>query len=402
FGTARRVIMLFMEGAPSQFDTFDYKPNLGRGGTMRSPFEFVESGQSGLPISEVFPSLAEHADHLCLLNAMETSSSSHSAAETQLHTGGNSMLDTPSLGSWAFYGHGPTAQQLPGYVTVNYPGESKNFGAGFLPAKYQGVKMEIGSSKRAYFGETDSVVPNALNRHYTRGGQARQLDLVQQMNRAFADELGGDDRIEAVIESIDQGFILQDSFRELVDTSNVAEETQQLYGIDQPATSDFGQQCLLARRLAESDVRFIQLSHDGWDHHSNIEEKLAEKAGEVDKPIAGLLTDLERRGLLEETLVVWGGEFGRTAKGSGGGRDHQNRGYSMWMAGSGVRGGMRFGETDELGKEIVDGRVGMEDLHATILHLLGFDPKRLDFKRSESEQLLGSAAEGRVVSEILV
>ncbi|MEM7012010.1 MAG: DUF1501 domain-containing protein [Verrucomicrobiota bacterium] len=184
FGAARRVIFLFMEGGPSQYDTFDYKPNLSG---MKSPFKFIESGESGLPISEVFENVAAHADDLCLLNGMETSSSSHGQAETLIHTGVTRYENTPSLGSWAFYGLADAAQQLPGYVTINYGGRASNFGAGFLPSKYQGVKIEVGDSRRSFFGEAASVVPNAMNRHYTSDGQMRQIDFVQRMNQAYAD-----------------------------------------------------------------------------------------------------------------------------------------------------------------------------------------------------------------------
>ena len=331
-GTARRVIFLYMDGGPSQCDTFDYKPELGKGGTMASPFEFRQRGESGLPIAEVFSNLGRHADDLCLLNGMVTESSSHGQAETLLHTGLMRSGDTPSLGSWAFYGLGSSRRQLPGFITVNYNGGASNYGAGFLPAKFQGVKLEVGDSQRSYFGEANAVLPNSVNRHYTSDGQARRRDFIQRMNLAYSDAFSGDDRVEAVIEAFEQGYKMQDSLRNLIDLTTEPEETQALYGIDQDATADFGKQCLLARRLVEKDVRFVQLNHRGWDlPQTRIEERLAKSALEVDKPIAGLLSDLKRRGLLEDTLVVWGGEFGRKPRGSGSGRDHHNRGYTMWL-----------------------------------------------------------------------
>ncbi len=419
---AKRVIFLFMPGGPSQFDTFDHKPDLakalkpkegakrGRGPRMPSPFEFQRYGQSGLPISEVFSNVAQHADDLCLLNAMETSSNSHSSAETSLHNGrgrGRSEYELPSLGAWTYYGLGNSSNALPGYLTINYGGGAKNFGSGFLPSKYQGMRMEIGQQRRRFFGEAGSGgTANVGNRHYTVRGQRRQMDFVQSLNQDYVETLGGSDKVEAVIESFERGFDLQDTFQAMLDATNADALETKLYGLDESHTAGFGQQCLIARRMAEQGVPFIQLNHTGarsrldWDHHGNLDKFLPESAAGVDKPIAGLLSDLNQRGMLDETLVVWGGEFGRTWYGRNG-RGHQNRGFTMWMAGGGVKGGIRHGATDAHGTEIEHGKVTINDLHATILHQLGIDAAKLVFKQN-SRELFSEAKNGKVVRDVLV
>ena len=408
---AKRVIFLFMDGGPSQLDSFDYKPDLmanhgkkSKGkGMLRSPFEFKPHGESGLYISSAFPEVAKLADELCLLNAMETESSSHPSASQAFFTG-NSRLEVPALGAWSLYGLGDDGRVLPGFVSVNYHGSAKNYGHGFLPARYQGVQLEIGSKRRKFFREKKSPgAPNIASRHYSDAGQRRQMEFVQRMNRKFANDLGGNDQVEAVIESLENGFDMRATLRELLSPETEPEEVRQLYGLDRPETEEFARQCIIARRMVEEGVRFIQLNHSGaprnWDDHSNLKSNFKRNATSIDQPIAGLLIDLKRRGLLDETLVVWGGEFGRTPSG-GTGRDHQNRGFTTWLAGGGVRGGMRYGATDEIGAKIAEGGVQMQDLHATILHQLGFDPEVLRFSRGGRERY-SEARQGRVVREIL-
>lgn len=406
---AKRVIFLFMDGGPSQLDSFDYKPAIKKNAKkktrgsaiMRSPFAFAPHGESGLYISSAFPELAKLADDLCLLNGMETDSSSHSSA-TQAYFTGNSRLEVPSLGAWSVYGLGDGGRVLPGFVSINASGSSKNYGHGFLPASYQGVQLEIGENKRQFFREVKaSGAPNLASGHYSELGQRRQIEFVQRMNRQFAADLGGDDRVEAVIQSFENGFSMRSTLRELLKPESEPDEVQKLYGLDKPETKEFARQCLVARRMVEDGVRFIQLNSpkNSWDHHSDLKSRFARSARGIDRPIAGLLIDLKRRGLLGDTLVVWGGEFGRPPTGNNG-RGHQNRGFTTWVAGGGVRGGMRYGATDEIGGKIAEGAVHMRDLHATILHQLGFDPSSLKFSR-DNRDYFSEAKDGRVVREIL-
>jgi hypothetical protein len=329
---------------------------------------------------------------------METDSSSHPSAAQAFFTG-NSRLEVPSLGAWSMYGLGDGGSVLPGFVSINYRGSAKNYGHGFLPARYQGVQLEIGQQKRKFFGEKQPGAPNIASRHYTIAGQRRQMDFVQSMNRKFAAELGGDDRVDAIIESFENGFDMRATLAELLNPESEPDEVKGLYGLDKPESAEFARQCIIARRMVEEGVRFIQLNNGGWDHHSSLRTKFATSARAIDRPIAGLLIDLKRRGLLDDTLIVWGGEFGRTPSSSDG-RDHQNRGFTMWAAGGGIRGGMRYGATDKSGGKIAEGGVHMNDLHATILHQLGFDPAKLSIGRGGRERF-PDAKNARVVHEIL-
>ncbi|MFN7918448.1 MAG: DUF1501 domain-containing protein [Bryobacteraceae bacterium] len=396
---AKRAIFLFMSGGPSQHETFDHNPEIesaGRsGGNVLAPvFRFERRGRSGLPISEVFPRLGEHADDLCLLNGMHTDSPAHPQATTYLHTGSFTFV-RPSMGAWTIYGLGTENQDLPGFITLNpaQQGGAQNYGSAFLPATYQGtpVTAEPGKQPIANIRGTSS-----------EGEQRRQLDLVQQMNREFLERSRVDPELEGLIESYELAFRMQTSVPGVVNINREPDSVKEMYGLRNRETRGFGMQCLLARRMAEAGVRFIELHHGGWDQHRDLKARIKDNATAIDQPIAALLTDLKQRGLFHDTLVVWGGEFGRTswAQGpEGDGRQHDNRGYTMWMAGGGVKGGIRHGVCDVNGAA-VEGRVHLHDLHATMLHLLGLDHTRLTYKYAGRNFRLTDVS-GRVVSEIL-
>lgn len=379
---AKRVIFFFMAGGPSHVDTFDWKPELakagpggGRGKHLAPVFRFTPSGQSGLPISDIFPNLAKHADRLCLLNGMHTAVAGHQQATVTVHTG-NATFVRPSLGAWVTYGLGSEADDLPGFVTINPlsdQGGAQNYGSAFLPAVFQGTRLGTGARG----------VPNVENRHLAAGDQRRQLDFIERANRRLLAQDPADPALQGLIESYELAFKMQTSVPVTLDLERESAAMHALYGLDDPACSAFGAQCLAARRLAEKGVRFIQLTSMGWDQHNNLREAHGRNASSIDKPMAGLIADLAQRGMLDETLLVWGGEFGRTPrddKGDGNGRGHANKGYSMWLCGGGVKGGMRYGATDELGEVAVEGRLGTHDLHATILHLLGLNHEQLTFR----------------------
>lgn len=378
---AKRVIFIFLSGGPSHLESFDWKPELkrvGKGGShqlLGPVVDFKPAGKSGLMISEVFPHLAEQADHLCLLNGMKTNNAAHQQATVAVHTG-NEQFVRPSLGAWITYGLGTLAADLPGYVTINpinEHGGAQNYGSAFLPAMFQGTRMSGGQG----------AVPNIANRRLDDAEQRRQIAFIQETNRRLLAEMPGQPELEGLIESYELAYKMQTSVPNTLDLSGESAATQALYGLDDSATESFGTQCLMARRLAEKGVRFIQLTSTGWDHHNNLKEHFTRGATAIDKPIAGLIADLKQRGMLDETLIVWGGEFGRSSyddKGDGNGRGHANRGYSMWLAGGGVKGGSKYGATDELGKEAVEGIMDTHDLHATILHLLGLDHEGLTFR----------------------
>ncbi len=405
---AKRVIFLCMRGGPSHVDTFDHKPRLrtdhGRPSPYGTPwsaskFDFSRHGDGGLAISELFPNLARHADDLCLLRGMHCDQPAHAQAFVQMHTGSFQFV-RPSMGAWTLYGLGTENQDLPGFISVNPPtatGGAQNYGSAFLPAAYQGTKFTVrdGSQRNRRIdqlrrGEANPYgIENAVNDRLTKAEQRRQLDLVAALNREKLDRDGHNPLVEGAIESLELGYRMQDAVPEIMDLSKETEETLSLYGVNEDPTDGFGRQCLLARRFAEAGVRFIELGHGSWDQHSNIETALADNCAETDKPIAGLLADLKRRDLLKDTLVLWGGEFGRTPYSpDGNGRDHNHKGYSTWMAGGGVKGGFSYGATDDHGYEAVENKMHVHDWHATILHLLGFDHERLVFRHASREMRL--------------
>jgi Protein of unknown function (DUF1501) len=410
---AKRVIFLCMEGAPSHVDTFDHKPKLtaddgkpfsgsrfGGGKLLASPWKFQQSGKSGLWISELYPELAKHADELCVINSMHTDVPAHPQAFQHLHTG-SFQFKRPSLGAWTLYGLGTDNENLPGFVTISPPinnGGPTNYGSGFLPAVYQGTPIGGGG-----FGPRGGpmTVSNIRNPRQTSSAQRSQLDFIQSLNRSALDRDPANPAIEGAIESFELAFRMQKDLPKLMDISSESKETQALYGIGDQNTERFGRQCLLARRLVEAGVRFVEITSNGWDHHRNLKDALANTTRATDKPIAGLIADLKSRGLLKDTLVIWGGEFGRTPYGQGGdGRDHNHKGFTTWMAGGGTKGGTAVGKTDDYGYEAVESKVHIHDFHATILHLLGMDHEKLTFRHAGRDFRL-TDVKGNVVKEVL-
>ena len=415
---AKRVIFLFMHGGPSQVDTFDHKPLLERdddkpcpidlprivsgptGTLLKSPFRFRPYGESGIPVSEIFPEVGACVDDLCVINSVHGSNSRHGAALLELHCGSDTFI-RPSMGSWITYGLGNENENLPGFITICPTlghGGVNAWSSSFLPAHYQGTPIGTSSvpAERA-------KIPFLENGHSTAAAQRLELDLLGEWNARHAIEAGDDPLLESRIESFELAFRMQREVPELQDLSGETDETKRLYGIDQEATKNFGIQCLMARRFCEAGVRFVQVTHSyKWDQHGGLQKDHARNALEVDRPIAGLLKDLKRRGLLDETLVLWGGEFGRTPVSQGGrdGRDHNPHACTMWMAGAGVKTGIRYGRTDDYGYYAIENKVHFHDVHATLLHLLGLDHERLTWRHAGRDFRLTDIA-GRVVHDIL-
>ena len=402
---AKRVIWMFMQGAPSQHETFDYNEDLVKSAGMKvdgqvqkllAPVvKFNKAGKSGLPISELFPELAKHADDLCVINGMHTNSPAHPQASIFMHTGSFTFV-RPSIGSWMVYGLGTENKDLPGFVTLNPAGlgGAALYGSAFLPASYQGTAVTIAKGQQP--------IENIRNAKLAAEAQRRQVDFIQEMNREALAQQKVDNELEGLIESYELAFRMQSSVPKLMEVRGEKPATLQAYGLNDPATRDFGSQCLLARRMAEAGVRFIELNMNGWDQHANLKGKITSNCQAIDKPIAALLQDLKDRGMLNDTLLVWGGEFGRSTneQGPGGdGRQHNNRGYSMWMAGGGVKGGIRHGVCDVNGSA-VEGKVHLHDLHATILNLMGLDHTRLTFRYAGRNFRL-TDVHGSVVKSIL-
>lgn len=419
---AKRVIFLFMSGGPSQMDMFDYKPRLKQENGQPLPFSlpdteatvgldstrllgpvttFSHQGESGLYMTDLWPHMARHADELCLLRGVESDSLNHPLATNLLHRGSlNGAL--PALGAWLSYGLGTENQQLPSYITI-LPGEGEdNYSSAFLPAIHQGTPIqEVGDNPQK------APIRHLTDPSISPARQRQRINLIQAMNRRKLARLKQDQQMEGVIESFELAFRMQTETPKLVNMSDESQAVQDLYGIGQQPTDRFGRQCLLARRFAEAGVRFVQVSMGGWDHHGAIASGLPAQLKISDKPIAGLLTDLKSLGLLDETLVVWAGEFGRTPfsqDNTGGrgavGRDHNPKGFTIWMAGGGLKAGFVHGATDEYGFRAVEGKVHIHDLHATILHLLGLDHERLTYRYIGRDFRLTDVY-GRVVQEIL-
>jgi hypothetical protein len=413
---AKRVIFLCMEGAPSHVDTFDHKPKLAaddgkpysRGRfagakLLGSPWRFRQHGKSGQWISDLFPEVAKHADDLCLLNGMQTDLPNHPQAFLQMHCG-IFQFPRPSLGAWVLYGLGTENANLPGFITLGPPsnnGGPANYGSSFLPAVYQGTK--IGANRFSVMGpnrDAAAQVSNLKNPRRSPDAQRVQLDYLQSLNRNAIEQGGDADAIEGVIGSYELAFRMQAELPKLMDISKETRATQDLYGLGGP-TAGFGRQCLLARKFVEAGVRFVEVTSAGWDHHQNLRDALENRCTSIDKPIAGLLADLKQRDLLKDTLVIWGGEFGRTPTAqNGNGRDHNSKGYTIWMAGGGVKGGLRHGATDDYGFEAVEGKVHVHDWHATVLHLLGLNHEKLTFRHAGREMRL-TDVKGRVVNEVV-
>jgi hypothetical protein len=411
---AKRVIFMFMQGGPSHVDMFDHKPALerddgkappstgnyraGNRKLMKSPWQFTKSGQSGLPISELLPNIAKQADDLCLLNSMVTDLPNHPQAAVQLHTGSFQFV-RPSMGAWIVYGLGTENAELPGFITINpitRVGGAVNFGSSFLPAPFQGTP--IGGEGQNL---STAAISNIANRSLTREQQRKQLDLLQSLNRDRLAEDKVNSELEGVIESYELAFRMQTAVPKIMDFRDESPSTLENYGIGGGTTDNFGRQCLMARRFAEAGVRFIEVGHGGWDQHGNLRTALDRNCTAIDKPIAALIADLKQRDMLKDTLVVWGGEFGRTPHAQNtDGRDHNATGYSMFLAGGGVKGGLRYGETDEHGIRAETNKMHVHDLHATILHLLGLDHERLTYRYSGRDFRL-TDVHGVVAKDIL-
>lgn len=419
---AKNVIFLYMDGGPSQVDTFDYKPMLtkfhGRdpkevigklaptqfdsvGKVLQPQWKFQQHGDAGHWISSLFPYLSEVSDELAIIKSMTSKFSEHTSANYFLHTG-SGFQGRPSMGAWFGYGLGSENQNLPGFVVLNGglvpPGGLDCFGSGFLPSAYQG----------SVFLPRELPIANIQPSEPDPRLQRNKLDLIRQFDRQMNKQLGGEAEIEAAISNSETAFRMQTAVPELMDLRSESQETKSLYGLDSEFknTQTFGMQCLLARRLVERGVRFIELTCPGgngdrWDQHANLIDGHNKNCRTVDQPIAALIKDLKRTGLFESTLVVWGGEFGRTpfAQGSNG-RDHNPWGFTMWMAGGGIKGGVSIGQTDEWGYRAVEDRVEMHDLHATMLHLLGIEHTRSTFRFSGRDMRL-TDVHGHVIEEVI-
>lgn len=423
--TAKRVIFLSMNGGPSHIDLFDHKPKLadlegrstadsaiaGNKGLMPSPFKFQRHGESGLWFSELCPHLAKHADDLCFINSMHTDLPNHSQAFIQMHTG-SFQFTRPSIGAWSLYGLGTENKNLPGFITLNPPSENggaRNYGSAFLPAVYQATKIGTNQIPEFYAKmlgidqESGAPLRDMENQLLTKQQQRKQLDFVRNLNALKLQRDVYHPEIEGAIESFELAFRMQDEVPSLLDVSSESAATLDRYGIGNGQPTDrFGRQCLLARRMAEAGVRFIELTAPkGWDHHFQLKTALADACTATDQPVAGLLADLKERGMLKDTLVIWAGEFGRTPYAqSGTGRDHNNKGFTIWMAGGGVKPGTAYGATDELGYAAVENPVHIHDWHATILHLLGLDHTQLTFNYAGRDFRLTDVY-GNVVKGIL-
>lgn len=404
---AKRVIFIFMQGGPSHVDTFDYKPalekndgkmlsfddartiaNTGKRATpqrvMKPLWEFAQHGQSGRWVSELFPEMARHVDDLCFIHSLQTEGVAHGPATLFLHCGATNFI-RPSMGAWVTYGLGAENENLPSFVTISPSsgnGGPRNYGNAFLPSVFQGTALGKAGSPA-----TEATIRNLANISSSFGAQQRQFELVRELNAEQLKRTPGDHELEAVINSYELAWRMQNNAPDVIDISNESPTTLDSYGVGQKATDNFGRQCLMARRLCEAGVRYVQITYGdntanpAWDQHANL-PKHAEHARAIDKPVAGLIADLKQRGLLDDTIVWWGGEFGRTpyAEKNGTGRDHNPGGFTVWLAGGGVKPGFALGETDDFGHLAVKDKVHMHDLHATILHLLGLDHERLTYR----------------------
>jgi hypothetical protein len=385
---AKRVIHIFAQGAPSQVDTWDPKPSLAQydgqslpgmsGVAMKSPFKFSPMGKSGIEVSEVFSKIGQHVDDMAIIRSMYTDIPAHEVATVMMNTG-SLRLAKPCLGSWTVYGLGTENQNMPGFVSLRPggglpPGGTQNWQAAFLPGIYQGTSINTQANS------VTEMIQNIRNPYISLKEQRRQLDLIHQLNELHSQNLQKDAQLEARIEAYEIAFKMQSAASDAFDFQKEPAEMRALYGDTQQ-----GRQLLIARRLLERGVRFVQVWAGGWDHHNDIEKKLPESASQIDQPLAALMTDLKQRGLFDSTLVIWGGEFGRTVTrdrngNENPGRDHNNKGFSVWMAGGGVKGGTIYGATDEFGAHAVENKVHIHDLHATILALLGFDHTKLTYR----------------------
>lgn len=405
--SAEHVIFISLRGGPSHVDTLDYKPQLSkadgqpgpRPGSrwLASPWKFTQHGESGLWFSSLLPSLAEQADRLGIVHSMQTDVPAHPQAYLKLHTG-SSQFVRPSLGAWSLYGLGQLNDQLPGFVAISPAGNlggPQNYGNAFLPAQYHG--MRLGQDNRPLF-ELD--VPHLTGRK-PRRMERLELDWIQEVNRLRLDEVESAAHIDGAISALEMAFHMQDSLPEVLDISRETAVTERLYGLENPVTSGFGRKCLIARRLVEEGVRFVEITHGNWDHHADIDQRLPRSCQEIDRGLAALLSDLGQRGLLDKTLVVCSGEFGRTPYAQGrSGRDHNHQAFSLWMAGGPIRGGISYGQSDPMGHRVVERPVSIADLHATLLAALGLDHTQLTYRHAGRDFRLTDVA-GNVIESLL-
>lgn len=420
---AKRVIFLFMSGGPSQPDLFDEKKLIieKHGQKISPPIDGHEvsvgidkylalapnipirpRGQSGMTISDLMPHLATVADDLCMLRSVHTDNEAHAPATLQLHTG-VSLDVRPSMGAWFSYGLGTENQNLPSYISIHPFSDVRTYGAGFLPAAHQGTPVNVPNSER------DVAIKNLVDPQASPAQQRRRLDMVQRFNKRLLERVESDQQMEGMIESFELAFRMQAETPKLVDLSGETKATHEMYGIGEGPTDRNGRACLLARRLSEAGVRFVQVTIGGWDHHGNIRGELPRTCAAADKPVAGLIQDLKARGLLQDTLIVWSGEFGRTpwSQDLSGtspiethGREHQPESFCTLLAGGGIKGGLTYGETDDFGFRPISGKVHLHDLHATMMHLLGLNHERVTYRHNGRDYRLTDVF-GTVVKEIL-
>ena len=400
---AKRVIFLCMSGGPAHLDTFDYKPQTGKKKHPGSVFRFRQHGESGLGISELLPETAKFADDLCVINGMHADTGIHAQSFLQLHTG-DRLRKRPSLGSWISYGLGTENQNLPGFISLN-TSKSSIYSSAFLPSIYNGTPIGVNGENMSH-----ATVSNITSDHLPLSARRRQLDFVQMLNRDHLKQRPTDQKLESVIQSMELGFRMQSVAPDLLDISTESKATLEKYRVGQQKEStgtckvtDFGRQCLLARRFAEAGVRFIEVSHGSWDQHKNHRRDLTANCEVTDAPIATLLGDLKQRGMLDDTLVIWGGEFGRPGLTPEDGKDetgHNSNGFTFWLAGGGVKRGHVHGKTDPTGARAVEGKVHFRDLHATILHLMGLPPNDLKYWHAGREHRLTGPEGGKVVHEL--
>jgi uncharacterized protein (DUF1501 family) len=404
---AKRVIFLFMAGGPSHLDMFDPKPALAKyagkrpdaaalrteritGGILPSAFTFRAGGKSGLMVSDLLPNIREQADELCVLRGLHAINPTHSPAANFMATGRIDAIH-PGIGAWVSYGLGSENADLPGFVSLgNGFGQAGFERSGYLPGQFQAARVSANET------DPEKMIKHLKNPAIGPDDQRRQLDALQSFNREYATANGNDPQLEARLRAMETAFRMQSAAGEAFDARREPVRVREAYG-----PGEFARGCLLARRLVERGVRFVQLSLGGWDHHNKINAELKKKCGEIDRPIAALLRDLRQRDLLDDTLVIWGGEFGRTpVSEAGDGRDHNHYGFTMWMAGGGVKAGTSYGATDEFGFQATEGRISVHDLHATVLHLLGLDHEKLTYRYSGRDFRL-TDVQGRVVNEIM-
>lgn len=401
---AKRVVFLCMSGGPAQLDTFDYKPQTGKKPHPGSVTPFERRGQSGLWISDLLPELSRHADELCVLNGMHADTGIHAQSFLQLHTG-DRLRERPSLGSWISYGLGTENENLPAFISLNTSKTSVYSGA-FLPSIYTGTPIGVNGEDMS-----KATINDVVGEHLPAAAKRTQLDFMQSLNRRHWQRSGRDEALENVMKSMELGFQMQIEAPGLLDLGRETQATLDRYQVGRHEQSigvckksDFGRQCLLARRFLEAGVRFVELNHGSWDQHKNHRRDLKANCEATDAPIAALLDDLKRRGMLEDTLVIWGGEFGRPGLMPGDGKDdtgHNHRGFTFWLAGGGVKRGFAYGKTNETGAQAVEGKVHFRDLHATVLHLLGLPANDLTYRYAGRDHRLTGPEGGRVVGEIL-